>query len=105
MVVRNQLDDVPRTVEEVGSRGAAVGVHDRRALLHVRVAVEGEQLVPLGEPGRGVADRAARDVDREVVTRLCAGGSSLEAKRRLLQRHLERVVDSAYGQPERRSPE
>jgi hypothetical protein len=106
MIVRDQLNDVPTRIEEVERGGTAVGVHDRRAFLFVRIAVKGEQLVPLFNPCRGVMDRPARDVDREVIARIGCRRRLLEADRRRLQRDLDRTVAVlAHRQPERLPPE
>src|SRR5439155_19722286 len=87
--IRDQLDDVAGGMEEVEGGGSAVALHDRRSLLDVGIAVELEQLVPAAEPRRRLLDRAARDVDREVVAGVLALSRRLEANRRTAQDDLD----------------
>jgi hypothetical protein len=102
--IRHQLGDVAAAVEEVERRRATVRVDDRRAFLDVGVAVELEQLVPACEPRSSRVDRAAGDVDREVVARLAAAGCRLEADRRALEYDLDCVADLPDRQAERAAP-
>jgi hypothetical protein len=67
VVVRDQLDDVAATVQEVEGGCAAVGVDDGRPFFDVRIVVEGKQFVTFAKPCSRVLDATAWDVDCEVI--------------------------------------
>ena len=105
MGIRDQLDYVAAAVEEVEAGSSPIGVDDRRSFLDVGVAVELEDLVSVREPCRRVLDRVGRNVDREVVAGVRAGGRRLEANRRTAEDDLDRRIALPYGHAEPSAPE
>ena len=64
-----------------------------------------EELVSLFKPCRSLLDRAARDVDREVIARIGSGRRLLEANRRRPQHDLGRAVEFVNRQTQAPTPE